>query len=87
MSASKDLIFRFCNLFDSTLRRGARAVERARLESECALTGYRGFESLPLRKKPVFCFIQETGFFYEPLASNLWTLGFYGFLLTNTLSE
>ena len=31
------------------LRRGARAVEWARLESECTVIPYRGFESLPLR--------------------------------------
>ena len=30
-------------------RRGAGAVERARLESECTVIPYRGFESLPLR--------------------------------------
>ena len=30
-------------------RRGDRVAEGARLESVCALTGYRGFESLPLR--------------------------------------
>lgn len=29
--------------------RGDRVVEGARLESECAPKGYRGFESLPLR--------------------------------------
>ncbi len=29
--------------------RGAGAVERARLESECTPCGYRGFESPPLR--------------------------------------
>ena len=32
-------------------RRGAGVVERARLESECTVTPYRGFESLPLRQK------------------------------------
>src|SRR5690625_4391614 len=31
--------------------RGARVVERARLESECTVTPYRGFESLPLRQQ------------------------------------
>ena len=31
------------------IRRGDRVVEGARLESECAPKGYRGFESLPLR--------------------------------------
>ena len=30
--------------------RGDRVVEGARLESECAPKGYRGFESLPLRQ-------------------------------------
>lgn len=30
--------------------RGDRVDEGARLESECAPQGYRGFESLPLRK-------------------------------------
>ena len=33
------------------LRRGVRVVEGARLESVYTLTGYRGFESLPLRQK------------------------------------
>ena len=32
--------------------RGARAVEGARLESVCAATPYRGFESLSLRHPP-----------------------------------
>lgn len=33
--------------------RGDRVVDGARLESECAPQGYRGFESLPLRKTQV----------------------------------
>jgi hypothetical protein len=32
------------------LRRGARAVDRGGLENRCTLTGYRGFESHPLRQ-------------------------------------
>ncbi len=34
--------------------RGARAVEGARLESVCAATPYRGFESLSLRHPTFF---------------------------------
>lgn len=36
--------------------RGDRVVEGARLESECAPQGYRGFESLPLRHEHVLIF-------------------------------
>ena len=45
----------FIDLFVPCLKRsvhfwrGDRVVEGARLESECAPKGYRGFESLPLR--------------------------------------
>ncbi len=35
--------------FARFLRRGVREAEGARLESACAVTPYRGFESHPLR--------------------------------------
>ncbi len=34
--------------------RGDRVADGARLESECAPQGYRGFESLPLRSLSYF---------------------------------
>ncbi len=34
---------------EEPLRSGDREAEGVRLESVCTLTGYRGFESLPLR--------------------------------------
>ena len=36
-------------VLESPVRRGDRADEGARLESVCAATPYRGFESRPLR--------------------------------------
>ena len=44
-------LFVLNNIIFFIVRRGDRVVEGARLESECAPKGYRGFESLPLRKR------------------------------------
>ena len=56
---NKSLIVCFFDLF----WRGVREAEGARLLSVCTLTGYRGFESLPLRHlnlRELFCWQQKS---------------------------
>ncbi len=43
-----------CNINLAGIGSGDREAEGVRLESVCTLTGYRGFESLPLRL-PAVC--------------------------------
>ena len=68
-------------------------VEGARLESVCTLTGYRGFESLPLRhlKEQSFyagiCILSSDGDGMRTLAAKAATMGSKSSLRRNSSSD